>query len=178
MDVVCEGRFTLGVGLGYRDVESDAFGIRSRERVRRLEENLRLVEALWAGAAVSADLPWCRLNDATLTILPVQRPRPPVWMAADNDRAVARAARMADTWIINPHATSVRRTIVCVSCLAGGTISASIRRYAAMSASSARSSAASPTSATSSGSPIAAAARSAAARVVGVGRWASQSTRV
>src|SRR5215207_5897798 len=106
MDVVCGGRFTLGVGLGYRDVESDAFGIRSRERVRRLEENLRLVEALWAGAAVSADLPWCRLSDATLTMVPVQRPRPPVWMAADSDRAVARAARMADTWIINPHATS------------------------------------------------------------------------
>jgi alkanesulfonate monooxygenase SsuD/methylene tetrahydromethanopterin reductase-like flavin-dependent oxidoreductase (luciferase family) len=106
MDVVCGGRFTLGVGLGYRDVESDAFGIRSRGRVSRLEQNLRLVEALWAGKAVSAELPWCRLNDATLTMLPVQRPRPPVWMAADSDRAVERAARMADTWIINPHATT------------------------------------------------------------------------
>jgi alkanesulfonate monooxygenase SsuD/methylene tetrahydromethanopterin reductase-like flavin-dependent oxidoreductase (luciferase family) len=106
LDVVSGGRFTLGVGLGYRDVEYDAFGIRRRERVRRLEENLRLVEALWAGDAVSADLPWCRLDRATLTILPVQRPRPPLWMAADSDRAVERAARMADTWIINPHATT------------------------------------------------------------------------
>jgi alkanesulfonate monooxygenase SsuD/methylene tetrahydromethanopterin reductase-like flavin-dependent oxidoreductase (luciferase family) len=106
MDVVCGGRFTLGVGLGYRDVEYDAFGVLRRERVRRFEENLRLVEALWAGEAVSADLPWCRLNDATLTMLPAQRPRPPLWMAADSDRAVERAARMADSWIINPHATT------------------------------------------------------------------------
>jgi alkanesulfonate monooxygenase SsuD/methylene tetrahydromethanopterin reductase-like flavin-dependent oxidoreductase (luciferase family) len=106
MDVVCGGRFTLGVGLGYRDVEYDAFGISRRERVRRFEENLRLVEALWAGEAVSADLSWCRLDNATLTILPVQRPRPPLWMAADSDRAVERAARMADSWIINPHATT------------------------------------------------------------------------
>jgi alkanesulfonate monooxygenase SsuD/methylene tetrahydromethanopterin reductase-like flavin-dependent oxidoreductase (luciferase family) len=106
MDVVCGGRFTLGVGLGYRDVEYDAFGVPRRERVRRFEENLRLVEALWAGEAVSADLPWCRLNDATLTMLPAQRPRPPLWMAADSDRAVERAARMADSWIINPHATT------------------------------------------------------------------------
>ena len=106
MDVVCGGRFTLGVGLGYRDVESDAFGIPRRERVRRYEENLRLVQALWAGETVSADLPWCRLNEATLTILPVQRPRPPLWMAADSDRGVERAARMADTWMIKPHATS------------------------------------------------------------------------
>jgi alkanesulfonate monooxygenase SsuD/methylene tetrahydromethanopterin reductase-like flavin-dependent oxidoreductase (luciferase family) len=105
LDVVSGGRFTLGVGLGYRDVEYDAFGIDRQERVRRFEENLRLVEALWAGEPVSADLPWCRLDSATLNILPVQRPRPPVWMAANNDRAVERAARMADTWIINPHAT-------------------------------------------------------------------------
>jgi alkanesulfonate monooxygenase SsuD/methylene tetrahydromethanopterin reductase-like flavin-dependent oxidoreductase (luciferase family) len=106
MDVVCDGRFTLGVGLGYRDVEYDAFGIGRRERVRRLEENLRLVEALWVGETVSADLPWCRLDGASLTILPVQRPRPPLWMAADADRAVERAARMADTWIVNPHTTT------------------------------------------------------------------------
>jgi alkanesulfonate monooxygenase SsuD/methylene tetrahydromethanopterin reductase-like flavin-dependent oxidoreductase (luciferase family) len=106
MDVVSGGRFTLGVGLGYLEVEYDAFGIQRRERVRRFEENLRLVEALWAGEAVSAELAWCRLNDAKLTILPVQRPRPPLWMAADGDRAVERTARMADSWIINPHATT------------------------------------------------------------------------
>jgi alkanesulfonate monooxygenase SsuD/methylene tetrahydromethanopterin reductase-like flavin-dependent oxidoreductase (luciferase family) len=106
MDVVTGGRFTLGVGLGYRDVEYDAFGIPRNERVRRFEENIRLVEALWSGQPVSADLPWCRLNDAKLEILPVQRPRLPLWMAANNDGAVERAARMADTWIINPHATT------------------------------------------------------------------------
>lgn len=78
MDVVSGGRFTLGVGLGYRDVEYDGFGILSHEPVRRLEDNLKLVEALWAGEAVSADLPWCRLDAATLKILPVQRPRPPL----------------------------------------------------------------------------------------------------
>ena len=106
MDVVCGGRFTLGVGLGYRDVEYDAFGIARGERIRRFEENLRVVEALWAGDPVSVDLPWCRLNEATLRILPAQRPRPPLWMGADSDRAVERAARVADSWIINPHATS------------------------------------------------------------------------
>jgi alkanesulfonate monooxygenase SsuD/methylene tetrahydromethanopterin reductase-like flavin-dependent oxidoreductase (luciferase family) len=106
MDVVTGGRFTLAVGLGYRDVEYDAFGIPRSERVRRFEENLRIVEALWSGEPVTADLPWCRLAGAKLEILPVQRPRPPLWMAANNDGAVERAARMADTWIINPHATT------------------------------------------------------------------------
>jgi alkanesulfonate monooxygenase SsuD/methylene tetrahydromethanopterin reductase-like flavin-dependent oxidoreductase (luciferase family) len=35
----------------------------------------------------------------------VQKPRPPIWVAANNDRAVERAAEIGDTWIVNPHAT-------------------------------------------------------------------------
>ena len=39
-----------------------------------------------------------------LATLPVQRPRPPIWLAANADSAVKRAARVADTWSVNPHA--------------------------------------------------------------------------
>lgn len=105
LDVVCGGRLTFGVGLGYRQVEYDALGIPSGDRVRRFEENLRIVEALWRGDTVDVDLPWCRLRAAQLNYRPVQRPRPPIWMAANSDSAVRRAARMSDAWIINPHAT-------------------------------------------------------------------------
>ena len=35
----------------------------------------------------------------------VQQPHPPVWVAANNDRAVERAAAIGDAWVINPHAT-------------------------------------------------------------------------
>jgi alkanesulfonate monooxygenase SsuD/methylene tetrahydromethanopterin reductase-like flavin-dependent oxidoreductase (luciferase family) len=105
LDAITHGRFTFGVGLGYRDVEYDAFGIPKGTRVHRFEENLRIVQALLRGERVSADQPWCRLDDVALTLSPVQRPAPPVWMAANSDRAVARAARLADTWLVNPHAT-------------------------------------------------------------------------
>ena len=46
-----------------------------------------------------------------MNIRPVQKPRPPLWMAADNDPALKRTARMADTWFVNPHATldTIRR---------------------------------------------------------------------
>lgn len=105
LDVVCGGRLTFGVGLGYRQVEYEAFGIAPGEKVRRFEENLRIVEALWSGDSVDVDLPWCRLRGTRLNLRPVQRPRPPIWMAANSDAAVRRAARLADTWVINPHAT-------------------------------------------------------------------------
>lgn len=106
LDVVTRGRLIYGAGLGYRDVEYNAFAIPKSGQVHRLEENLRIVCALWNGDAVDADLPWCRLNQARLSLLPVQRPRPAIWMAANSDRAVERSARLADTWFINPHATT------------------------------------------------------------------------
>lgn len=106
LDIITGGRLVFGVGLGYRDVEFEAFGIGKTGRVARLEENLRIVTELWAGNAVSSDAPWCKLDNAVMTTLPLQRPRPVIWMAANNDGAVERCARLADTWMINPHAAS------------------------------------------------------------------------
>jgi alkanesulfonate monooxygenase SsuD/methylene tetrahydromethanopterin reductase-like flavin-dependent oxidoreductase (luciferase family) len=105
LDVITGGRFIFGVGLGYRDVEDRAFGVEKGERVRRLREHLRVIRQLWAGEPATMDRPYCRLEGARIGLRPVQRPGPPVWMAANNDRAVERAAELGDAWVINPHAT-------------------------------------------------------------------------
>ena len=111
LDTVTGGRSIFGVGLGYREVEYAAFGIRPEQKVERFTENLRIVEELWSGRQVHADNPWCRLDGVRSTAPP--RTRPPVWMAANADAAVRRAARLADTWLINPHATAttIRRQL-------------------------------------------------------------------
>ena len=105
LDITTGGRFVFGVGFGYREAENNAFGVENSERLRRFTSNLDITTRLLAGEAVTAELPWCRLEGAKLTTLPVQRPRPPVWIAANSDPAVRRAARLSDSWIINPHAT-------------------------------------------------------------------------
>ena len=105
LDIIARGNFIFGVGLGYRDIEFDAFGVPKGERVKRLEEYLTLVERLWTEDRVSYEGPGCRLDNVHMNIRPVQKPRPPIWMAANTDPAVKRAARMADAWFINPHAT-------------------------------------------------------------------------
>jgi alkanesulfonate monooxygenase SsuD/methylene tetrahydromethanopterin reductase-like flavin-dependent oxidoreductase (luciferase family) len=48
-----------------------------------------------------------KLHRAMLMLKPVQRPHPPVWIAASGDPAVERAARHGDAWLINPHASLV-----------------------------------------------------------------------
>ena len=104
LDVITRGNLIFGVGLGYREVEFAAFGVARGERVKRFEEYLALVQRLWTGEPVSYAGPGCRLDNVRMNIRPVQTPRPPIWMAANNDPAVKRAARLADAWLINPHA--------------------------------------------------------------------------
>lgn len=105
LDVVCGGRLVLGVGLGYREVEARAFGIPStRGMVERFEANLEVLRNLWSGRPTHVDLPWCRLDGAVLTTQPHQHPHPPIWIGANSDIAVRRAAQLEDAWIVNPHA--------------------------------------------------------------------------
>jgi alkanesulfonate monooxygenase SsuD/methylene tetrahydromethanopterin reductase-like flavin-dependent oxidoreductase (luciferase family) len=104
MDVLTGGRFVLGVGLGYRAEENAAFGV-PRERVRVFREKLDVVQRLLAGEEVTASGHGYVLAGARLAPRPLQSPRPPIWMAANGDAAVRRAARLADTWFVNPHAS-------------------------------------------------------------------------
>jgi alkanesulfonate monooxygenase SsuD/methylene tetrahydromethanopterin reductase-like flavin-dependent oxidoreductase (luciferase family) len=114
LDVIARGNFIFGVGLGYRDVEFDAFGVPKNERVKRFENYLALIQRLWTEDSVSYEDASCRLNNVRMNIRPLQRPRPPIWIAANNDRAVKRAARLGDAWFVNPHSTiqTVRRQVM------------------------------------------------------------------
>jgi alkanesulfonate monooxygenase SsuD/methylene tetrahydromethanopterin reductase-like flavin-dependent oxidoreductase (luciferase family) len=106
LDAIWRGNFVFGVGLGYRDVEFNAFKVPRGQRVRRFEQCIELVKRLWTEDKVTAETDTCSLKDVTLTSRPIQRPHPPIWVAANSDAAVQRAARIGDTWFINPHATT------------------------------------------------------------------------
>jgi alkanesulfonate monooxygenase SsuD/methylene tetrahydromethanopterin reductase-like flavin-dependent oxidoreductase (luciferase family) len=105
LDVITEGRFIFGAGLGYREEEYEAFGIQGKERVPRFLECLEVARRLWTEEEVTHHGRYFHLTRARLVAKPVQKPHPPIWFAANNDAAVARAARLGDAWVINPHAT-------------------------------------------------------------------------
>ncbi len=102
LDVLSGGKFVFGVGLAYRTVEFDAFGIARGTRVRRFEEALDVVRRLWSGEAVSYAAPHCRLDNVRMNLRPVQRPHPPLWFGGSSDGALRRAARLGDTWFCAP----------------------------------------------------------------------------
>jgi alkanesulfonate monooxygenase SsuD/methylene tetrahydromethanopterin reductase-like flavin-dependent oxidoreductase (luciferase family) len=102
LDVISGGKVILGVGLGYRDVEFKAFGVPRTQRARRFEANLVAVKRLWTEDKVSMKAGHFELDDASCLPKPLQRPHPPIWVGANADRAVERAARLGDCWYIGP----------------------------------------------------------------------------
>jgi alkanesulfonate monooxygenase SsuD/methylene tetrahydromethanopterin reductase-like flavin-dependent oxidoreductase (luciferase family) len=105
MDILTGGRFVFGIGLGYRPEEFEAFGVSLERRGERFEECLDVMLRLWTEPEVDHHGTYFSLTNARLTLRPVQRPHPPVWMAASGDAAVRRAARYGFPWLVNPHAS-------------------------------------------------------------------------
>ncbi|MGC9208949.1 MAG: LLM class flavin-dependent oxidoreductase [Nitrososphaeria archaeon] len=97
LDNISGGRAILGVGLGYRPEEFAAFGRDVKKRAQLYEENLRAVKALLEGQPVKAGEFMLRVYPT-----PVQRPRPPIWIAAKSEEAVRKAAHRGDAWIMDP----------------------------------------------------------------------------
>lgn len=99
LDILSNGRMTLGVGLGYRDVEFSAFGMGRTGRLRRYLDNLELVRALWTQDRVTFHSEHATLDDVPVALRPVQRPHPPIWMAAHTEKAIRRTAQMGLPWV-------------------------------------------------------------------------------
>ena len=103
LDVMSNGKVIFGVGIGYRDVEFHAFGTNRKEARQRFEENLNAVKRLWTEETVTMTGSHFELDGASCALKPLQKPHPPVWIGANADVAIKRAARMADAWFVNPH---------------------------------------------------------------------------
>ena len=102
LDVVTGGRFTLGVGLGYRPEEFAMFGVDMKTRVSRFVEGIEIIKRLWSEDSVTHKGRHWQFERMTIRPRPVQAPRPNVIVAAHVDQAVERAGRIGDGWTAVP----------------------------------------------------------------------------
>ena len=103
LDVINNGRSFAAFGLGYRDEELNAFNLNKAQRFQRFVEGIEIIKKLWTEDHVSFHGKEFHIKDVTVDPKPLQKPRPPIWIAANSDAAVERAARIGDDWIIGPH---------------------------------------------------------------------------
>ena len=102
LDHICEGRFILGLGLGYRPEECEAFGTRMSQRAARSTEALELMVRLWTEDEVTHHGRYFHVSGARPTARPYQKPYPKVWLAAMSDPAVRRVGREGHILFIGP----------------------------------------------------------------------------
>ena len=105
LDIVTEGRFTFGVGVGYREDEFDALGVPFNERGKRLDELLEVMKRLWTEDEVTHDGRFWQLDGVKPHIRPVQDPHPPIWIGAHAAAGARRAGRLADGFLSPPAMT-------------------------------------------------------------------------
>jgi probable F420-dependent oxidoreductase len=102
LDVLCDGRFRLGVGVGWNEVEFLGLNENFRNRGRRSEEQVQVMQALWAQDHVTFKGRYHTIDDAGINPRPGSG-RVPVWFGGHHDATLPRIARWGDGWMPNAY---------------------------------------------------------------------------
>jgi len=92
VDILANGRLDLGIGAGPMAQECAVFGVEKTEAYARTYEALALMQRLYAEDEVTHQGKYYQYANVRLRPKPVQRPHPPIWMAAMGPQSIERAA--------------------------------------------------------------------------------------
>jgi probable F420-dependent oxidoreductase len=97
LDVLSNGRFTLGTAAGYLKSEFEALGADFERRGQLLDEAIQAWKSAWTGHAhVGADF---AVTDHVALPLPTTPGGPPIWIGGNGAAARRRVVQVADGWI-------------------------------------------------------------------------------
>ena len=96
--ILCGGRFRLGIGVGGNEIEFIALNENVHNRGRRSEEQVRVMQALWAEAHVTFTGDFHRLENVGINPRPASG-RVPIWFGGDAEATFHRAAKYGDGFI-------------------------------------------------------------------------------
>jgi alkanesulfonate monooxygenase SsuD/methylene tetrahydromethanopterin reductase-like flavin-dependent oxidoreductase (luciferase family) len=100
LDVVCGGRFDLGIGVGGEiQADFDLLGVPRAERAARTDEALEVIDLLLTQPSVTFDGQFTQLRSARVDAGPGRRPRIPFWVCGRKGQAMNRAVRHGDVWM-------------------------------------------------------------------------------
>jgi alkanesulfonate monooxygenase SsuD/methylene tetrahydromethanopterin reductase-like flavin-dependent oxidoreductase (luciferase family) len=97
LSLLTGGRFDLGVGIGYRELEFREFGRELRHRPSLVEEAIAIIRRAWSGERLNFDGKRFRVGDVRITPAPAHAPR--LLLGGMAEPAIDRAARIADGFL-------------------------------------------------------------------------------
>jgi len=112
LDVLSNGRFLFGVGVGWLEDEFEAVGMSFGDRAARTREALRMMRKLWSEDAPSFEGKFHRFPALGFNPKPVQQPHPPILLGGESPAALRRAAEIGDGWIGVAHTPETVRRIL------------------------------------------------------------------
>lgn len=102
VDVISNGRLILGVGAGWNEMETTAYGMPLyplKERFDRFDEGVEAIIALLTQTRANYDGTYVQLTDAACEPKPIQTPHPPITIGGrGRTRTLKTAARYAQEW--------------------------------------------------------------------------------
>ena len=98
IDVLSNGRVTLGVGVGWMREEIEALGGDFGHRGAVSDEYIAIFKKLWTESPVEHAGKYYSFGPLRAEPRPVQRPHPPIWIGGHSPAALKRTARLADGW--------------------------------------------------------------------------------
>ena len=105
LDLLSNGRLRVGLGLGWSKDEMDATGADMKQRGAMADEFLQVLKTIWTTNPVEFHGKFYQVPKSYIGPKPVQKPHPPIYLAAFAPPAMKRLATMADGW--NPVAIPV-----------------------------------------------------------------------
>lgn len=99
LDVLSGGRLRAGFGIGWSPDEYEAAGATWPDRGKRADEAIEILKKIWTTDPVEFQGKHYRIAKSFIGPKPVQKPRPPIYLAAFTPSAMKRVAVMADAWL-------------------------------------------------------------------------------
>ncbi len=98
LDFLSNGRFMLGVGIGWLREEFDALGVPFERRGERFDDYVVAMKKIWSGEVVEHESDFINWHGFKSYPLPTQKPHLPVIMGGAKGRIYQRIARHGDGW--------------------------------------------------------------------------------
>ncbi|MET7393986.1 LLM class flavin-dependent oxidoreductase [Dactylosporangium sp. NPDC005572] len=104
LDLLSGGRLDFGVGRGYQSIEFDGFGIDLAEARDRFDESLEILRGAWTTDNFRHEGTFYSTGEVNLMPRPLQRPHPPIYVAAVSPETVTRYAGQGIPILADPAA--------------------------------------------------------------------------